>query len=185
MTTLSDWLRAQVTQPSIVKHRDNQKNVVLWSRYDAIAQNLHESLVIGAFHLDYIGFQRLAQPTTIKALETALIQFYNAKIIKTATGRLTNDGWLINSKPTPQNIKAVLCQKTPQQLAIAEQTCQWCKCSTIATQEHHYPIPKSQGGLETVKICANCHFEFHQLLEASVYTVSPKLVAFFETEMEG
>ena len=39
--------------------------------------------------------------------------------------------------------------------------CDWCGCKTFALQEHHYPIPKHLGGTETVKICPNCHFEFH------------------------
>ena len=41
------------------------------------------------------------------------------------------------------------------------QTCQWCGIKTNAIQEHHYPIPKSKGGKEIVKICPNCHYEYH------------------------
>lgn len=41
--------------------------------------------------------------------------------------------------------------------------CEWCECLTTAIQEHHYPISKKDGGTETVKICPNCHYEFHCL----------------------
>lgn len=44
-------------------------------------------------------------------------------------------------------------------------TCEWCGCKTIAIQYHHYPIPKHKGGTKTVKICPNCHYEFHALFE--------------------
>lgn len=43
--------------------------------------------------------------------------------------------------------------------------CEWCGYKTIALQSHHYPIPKHKGGTRTVKICPNCHYEFHALFE--------------------
>lgn len=42
-----------------------------------------------------------------------------------------------------------------------EKTCEWCGCKTTVLHKHHYPIPKRQGGKETVNICSNCHHEFH------------------------
>lgn len=43
--------------------------------------------------------------------------------------------------------------------------CEWCGLYTFAIQEHHYPIPKSKGGKETVRICPNCHSEYHLILK--------------------
>ena len=39
--------------------------------------------------------------------------------------------------------------------------CEWCGCKTTVLHKHHYPIPKRDGGKETVNICSNCHMEFH------------------------
>lgn len=44
-------------------------------------------------------------------------------------------------------------------------TCEWCQEKTNAIQEHHYPIPRCKGGKEIVKICPNCHFEYHQIFK--------------------
>lgn len=59
--------------------------------------------------------------------------------------------------------------------------CEWCNCTT--TQQHHYPIPKSKGGTETVSVCANCHFEFHQMVGVPTYEPTQALIAFFETPL--
>ncbi len=42
-----------------------------------------------------------------------------------------------------------------------EKTCEWCGCKTSVLNKHHYPVPKRDGGTETVNICSNCHNEFH------------------------
>lgn len=42
-------------------------------------------------------------------------------------------------------------------------TCEWCGCKTTILHSHHYPIPRRLEGTETVKICPNCHYEFHNL----------------------
>ena len=45
--------------------------------------------------------------------------------------------------------------------------CEWCGCGCNVINEHHYPIPKSKGGTDIVKICPNCHSEFHSLYKIS------------------
>jgi hypothetical protein len=42
-------------------------------------------------------------------------------------------------------------------------TCEWCNELTSTIEEHHYPIPKRNGGIEVVKICPNCHSNFHKV----------------------
>ncbi|MBR5544878.1 MAG: phage protein [Clostridia bacterium] len=42
-----------------------------------------------------------------------------------------------------------------------EKVCEWCGCKTTVLHSHHHPIPKRDGGTEVVKICSNCHHEFH------------------------
>ena len=45
--------------------------------------------------------------------------------------------------------------------------CEWCGCGCNVINEHHYPIPKSMGGTKIVRICPNCHYEFHSLYKTS------------------
>lgn len=45
--------------------------------------------------------------------------------------------------------------------------CEWCGCGCNVLQEHHYPKMKSEGGIDVVKICPNCHYEFHYLRQYS------------------
>lgn len=41
--------------------------------------------------------------------------------------------------------------------------CEWCGKSCYILHDHHYPIPKKDGGTEIVRICPNCHYTFHKL----------------------
>lgn len=43
--------------------------------------------------------------------------------------------------------------------------CQWCGTKTKALQKHHFPIPASKGGKDTVLICPNCHYEYHKIIK--------------------
>lgn len=56
-------------------------------------------------------------------------------------------------------------------------TCEWCNGSTTQLQKHHWPIPQSMGGEDTVNICANCHFEYHSLVDRTFYILHPNFVA--------
>lgn len=73
-------------------------------------------------------------------------------------GLLTQDSGM-----SPEEIKHLLSGKTPQKIDGASSVCEWCKGTTFAIQEHHYPASKAQGGSQVVLICANCHYEFHQI----------------------
>ena len=69
---------------------------------------------------------------------------------------------LINiENKTPKEIKEILCNKDLENKGIGEYQCSWCGIFTHKIIEHHYPVPKSEGGDKTVKICGTCHAEFH------------------------
>ena len=40
--------------------------------------------------------------------------------------------------------------------------CLFC-ASNNNLQKHHYPIKKSNNGIDTITICKKCHFKFHSL----------------------
>lgn len=37
----------------------------------------------------------------------------------------------------------------------------WCLQEDVPLVKHHYPVPQSEGGTETVRICRNCHGKAH------------------------
>lgn len=42
--------------------------------------------------------------------------------------------------------------------------CEWCNSMELTLEEHHYPIPASLGGTDTVYICPNCHSAYHHAI---------------------
>jgi len=59
----------------------------------------------------------------------------------------------------------ILSMKAPQLIdftgILNTKVCAFCGCESVGLHRHHHPIPKIQGGRKTVRICANCHAEFH------------------------
>lgn len=60
-----------------------------------------------------------------------------------------------------RNIVEKLKSKNLKGYGYGDKVCEWCGISTTVLCEHHYPIPKSKGGKKVVKICSNCHQEYH------------------------
>lgn len=48
---------------------------------------------------------------------------------------------------------------------LYEKCCIFCGYSKSTLDEHHYPIRAKNGGTKTIKLCANCHREFHELAD--------------------
>lgn len=85
------------------------------------------------------------------------------------------------SPVTAEEAKVIILTKKPQQFFIeGQKKCQWCKCNTAIAHKHHYPVPKSKGGKETVTICPNCHTEFHYLVNTQKFRLTPKLIEITE-----
>lgn len=72
---------------------------------------------------------------------------------------LVNKGYisLIDNKEIVSDLKS----KNLSGLGFGKEICEWCNIYTSVLHSHHYPVPKSKGGVNTVEICPNCHHEFH------------------------
>lgn len=70
-------------------------------------------------------------------------------------------------------IKKILSNKSKSIVSEIDNTpihiCEWCESQTYILHSHHFPIPKKDNGKETVDICANCHAEFHWLVDRYHY----------------
>lgn len=84
--------------------------------------------------------------------------------VRRSLAELVIVGFVVESSPcTPEEARSVLTRKTPQGSVGLFAKCEWCKCQTAWLHAHHYPITRAKGGVLTVKICPNCHAEFHAL----------------------
>lgn len=73
--------------------------------------------------------------------------------------KLTALGLLPKENMSADEVKQALIEKKNYNFI-----CEWCNEKVPVLQLHHYPIPKSKGGTETVKICPNCHYGFHSMV---------------------
>lgn len=94
----------------------------------------------------------------------------NVSIVKK---RLIEKGYLTNIKFKQEEIVNLLKGKNLKNKGIGKKECEWCKINTEVLHEHHYPIRKEHRGIEVVKICPNCHHEFHKLENGKIETCLP------------
>jgi hypothetical protein len=179
--TISDDLINWLDRPTIIKHHGKSSIKTEWSLL--IAKDRCESSIISAYHADYVGYFNIFPASPAKIVE-AIMGEYQINSVRQSLISLTDAGWLLTSRIDGVKAKDVLKQKTPQKHTLFNSSCEWCLCSTISTHKHHYPVPKSQGGTKTVDICANCHFEFHQLVDLVIHSPSSKLIQFFNTPVD-
>lgn len=92
---------------------------------------------------------------------------------------LTKKQLLETRKMTPVEIMNVVKRKDPQQLNdpfARLKICCWCRSETYILHEHHYPVPLTQNGSETVEICANCHSEYHFLKTITLLRLNKDII---------
>lgn len=134
----------------------------------AVKIGLNEAIFVS--YLESIINDRGIAPVSQEDLEK-VFPFWSARTIERIIGTCLQEGYIEKrSRPsfTPKEAKEVVSEKTPQEintdfLGVDQKRCAWCGCTTLVLQAHHYPIPRSEGGTETVNICANCHAEYHEL----------------------
>lgn len=64
-----------------------------------------------------------------------------------------------------KNMELILRNKNLHGLGYGTKKCEWCGIRTNLIHLHHYPIQKCDGGKKVVKICANCHGEYHNPMQ--------------------
>lgn len=95
--------------------------------------------------------------------------------------KLVREGFLNLHELTPQEAKTLVLQKQGQtDFNLFDNNCEWCKCNTAVLHDHHYPTPKSKGGVEVVSICPNCHYEFHFVEKTKFYKATETFLDLME-----
>lgn len=90
------------------------------------------------------------------------------KLISSQLNKLKKAGYIAFEKFTPYEIQNILSKKHLDGRGIGDKTCPWCNGKTIVLHEHHFPVPKSLGGTDTIFICPGCHYEYHHLVTIRV-----------------
>lgn len=115
-----------------------------------------------------ITFEEFGQKTGIVSSST----------VNVALKQLISDGYIsvLADGLSPEiAVEGLRASKKPQTVRGCKVVCEWCGGSTYRLQSHHYPIPSKEGGSAIVKICANCHDEYHYLVDQTAYVLSSKL----------
>lgn len=98
---------------------------------------------------------------------------------------------LIDRKTISQKqiVKAIKTRTLPKGIFMGLKsglkTCDWCGNKVFILHEHHYPVNKIKGGGDTIKICPNCHCEYHYLEATILYDLKKEDRQFFDKFMEG
>lgn len=69
---------------------------------------------------------------------------------------------------TPEEAKDLLFNDAVESTPF---NCNWCKRETNSFHHHHYPIPSKDGGKDTVRICTDCHQQFHTLVDHGIWFI--------------
>jgi len=85
----------------------------------------------------------------------------NRRTIERTISKLIKEGYLRKKKISHNEIVPLLKAKKLSGKGIGEKVCKWCGIKTTLLFEHHYPLTRRKGGKKTIKICSNCHTEYH------------------------
>lgn len=87
---------------------------------------------------------------------------YKSGSISKAIRKLIDRGYIKSPSIEEIDFLKLMNKKSLRGLGKGKYICEWCEINTNVIDEHHYPVPKKDGGKETVNICPNCHYEYHR-----------------------
>ena len=142
---------------------------------------------VGGFVLGLFQQRHLKKkPILLNQSQIEKETFYLVKdeALRNRLARMADSGLLVVERFDPEQA-ALLCSQRPYlarygtilDLEIPE--CKWCQSPSLLLHSHHYPIPKSHGGTDTVTICPQCPGEFHFLVATRFYRPSSGLLSWF------
>lgn len=89
--------------------------------------------------------------------EDAMAHILSKRALNDLYNSLVEKGFIYREL-TPEAAKAATIK-----LSGTGGTCEWCGNKCYVLHRHHFPIPQSKGGTETVLICPNCHTTYHRI----------------------
>lgn len=112
----------------------------------------------------YLGVFEKCQ--NIKKTDLIMLTQVSEVTLKRMKNKLQKAGLLKKVVFTPESAKQFVINHAHSGLK-----CEWCGKESYILHKHHFPIPRSKGGTNTVSICPNCHSTYHYIMEG-VYAKS-------------
>lgn len=99
-----------------------------------------------------------------------LSKLYNVSIhtMNIILKELKKNGYIDRLQNSYKSIKEMVKTNNSNK-GVGNKICEWCGIKTFVLCEHHFPIPKRDGGNKTVNICPNCHNNFHFIESTKIY----------------
>lgn len=165
---------------SCIEHPANEPLILIrkW-QYEFCDGNTVAASIIGILHLAHIEEIELSLPATVTDLHYHLMKIYSINTVRDAVFFLRDHLVIVESEWTDSEALGFIRSKTKQNIIGWGYKCEWCNGKTLKLHEHHFPIKKCNGGDRTVKICPNCHYEFHYLTENKFYYPTDRLLGLF------
>jgi hypothetical protein len=147
---------------------------------------IDQSSMKGKINIESLGKARYTIQSSDVRYAAKVRGVVDDKTIERYMKLLVKDGAMNTVKMSDKEAAWKIQQKTPQVSAVYfGHTCGWCGSDTACLHDHHYPMRRSHGGIETVSICPNCHTEFHQLTDWNLYAFSEQFLTELEDLQDG
>lgn len=89
-----------------------------------------------------------------------LLKLISRQTLKRLKNKLIEKGKIPKAiKITPEKAKEFTIK-----MSHKGSKCEWCGQECYILNKHHFPISAKDGGTETVDICPNCHYTFHNII---------------------
>jgi hypothetical protein len=148
----------------------NQKSIV----ESGLDIDITDSYILYCLYHNY-GFNYFLYNSEFIINELPLLRIQAKDTINRRIERLVKIG-LIEREKKDDLILSIIKSKEPFRISVpGTGRCEWCFSDTISIQEHHYPIQKSKGGDQIVKICPSCHCDYHYLKMVGVLKLTEKI----------
>ena len=85
------------------------------------------------------------------------------RFMSSSINKLISNNYISRRELTSSDKFELLSGKKMSGLGMGGKECEWCGVNTSVLHKHHYPIQRKDNGKKVVKICPNCHYEFHHL----------------------
>lgn len=92
---------------------------------------------------------------------------------------LKKNGHMTKDEVEPIMIKDILSAKSMGGFGVGDKECEWCSVKTVTLHQHHFPIKRCNGGVDTVNICPNCHQEYHSIESKFAVKFSDEVEMYF------
>jgi len=125
---------------------------------------------IGLNETIFLTLVNIPQPfKTIDACR--YLPFFSKSTVHRTLISLIDKGYIEQIAFTSGEIKTLLSDRHYNLNDFGACVCEWCQSRVLVIQDHHYPVPRGAGGVDTVKICPNCHAGYHYLKDSETFKI--------------